>query len=73
MIAEGRKADINVIDFERLDTGMPEMRFDLPLGSGRLVQRARGYKATVVSGVVTRRDDRPTGARPGRLVRSRAA
>jgi N-acyl-D-amino-acid deacylase len=69
-IAVGKRADINVIDFEQLANEMPEMVFDLPLGSGRLVQRAKGYRATMVNGVVTRRDDLDTGARPGRLVRS---
>jgi N-acyl-D-amino-acid deacylase len=29
-----------------------------------------GYLATMVNGVVTRRHDADTGARPGRLVRS---
>ncbi len=68
-IALGKRADINVIDFTALDNEMPEMVFDLPLGSGRMVQRSRGYRATMVNGVVTRRDDRDTGARPGRLMR----
>ena len=66
----GRKADVNIIDFDRLDIGMPYVEFDLPLGSGRLLQRATGYRATIVSGTVTRRDDKATGARPGRLVRA---
>lgn len=45
------------------------MVYDLPAGGRRLVQHASGYLATVVSGVVTRRDGVDTGARPGRLVR----
>jgi N-acyl-D-aspartate/D-glutamate deacylase len=49
---------------------MPEMIFDLPKGTGRFVQRGTGYLATMVGGVVTRRDDEATGARPGRLVRA---
>ena len=32
-----------------------------------------GYLATLVGGVVTRRNDAETGARPGRLIRSSAA
>ena len=44
--------------------------FYLPAGGRRILQDASGYKATIVSGVVTRRDDRDTGARPGRLVRA---
>jgi N-acyl-D-aspartate/D-glutamate deacylase len=65
----GKKADLNVIDLERLDLELPRSVADLPAGGVRLLQDAHGYVATVVSGVVTRRDDRDTGARPGRLVR----
>jgi len=65
----GKRADINVIDFEKLQVGHPRMAHDLPLGSKRLLQGASGYVATLVNGVVTRRNDEDTGARPGRLVR----
>ncbi len=74
VIAPGRKADLNVIDLERLQLGLPELAFDLPAGAKRLIQRARGYDATIVSGAVTFRDGEATGALPGRLVRgSRSA
>ena len=69
VIEVGRRADLNVIDFERLGNGMPYMVFDLPQQSARLLQKSTGYIATMVNGVVTRRDDRETGARPGRLFR----
>ena len=49
----------------------PELIHDLPAGGRRLVQYASGYDATIVSGVVTRRNDVDTGARPGRLLRGR--
>jgi N-acyl-D-amino-acid deacylase len=65
----GKKADLNVIDLERLDLRLPRRADDLPGGGVRLLQDAVGYVATIVSGVVTRRDDTDTGARPGRLVR----
>ncbi|HPG24602.1 MAG TPA: amidohydrolase family protein [Myxococcota bacterium] len=68
-LAPGLKADLNVIDFERLGLHRPEMRYDLPAGGKRLVQRARGYRYTLVSGEVVLEDDTPTGATPGRLVR----
>ena len=68
-IAPGKRADLNVIDFAAVGTEMPEMHFDLPLGSPRLLQHGRGYLATLVNGVATRRNDADTGARPGRLVR----
>jgi N-acyl-D-aspartate/D-glutamate deacylase len=69
IIAPGYKADLNVIDFERLRLHAPEVARDLPSGGRRLVQRAEGYAATIVSGAVVYRDGAPTGALPGRLVR----
>ena len=72
VIAPGLKADINIIDFERLRIGRPHMVDDLPAGGRRFMQGAEGYAATIVSGVVIRRDGQTTGATPGRLVRRRA-
>lgn len=69
-IKVGMKADINVIDHARLTLHRPEMVFDLPAGARRLVQRASGYVATIVSGQIIRRNDEATGAMPGQLVRS---
>ena len=69
VIAAGYKADINVIDFDRLTLRAPEVAYDLPTGGRRLMQRAEGYVATIVSGAVVRREGVDTGARPGRLVR----
>jgi N-acyl-D-aspartate/D-glutamate deacylase len=68
-LAPGRKADLNVIDLARLELAIPELVHDLPGGARRLIQRARGYTATVVSGRVTFRDGEHTGALPGRLLR----
>lgn len=69
LIAPGYKADLNVIDLDRLRLHAPEVVRDLPSGGRRLVQRAEGYAATIVSGSVVVRDGTPTGALPGRLVR----
>jgi N-acyl-D-aspartate/D-glutamate deacylase len=69
VLAPGYKADLNVVDFERLQLKLPELAFDLPGGARRLIQRAEGYVATIVSGEVTMREGQDTGARPGRLVR----
>jgi N-acyl-D-amino-acid deacylase len=66
----GKKADVNVIDLDRLTLHAPRSVDDLPAGGRRILQDATGYVATIVSGVVTRRDDADTGARPGRLVRA---
>ncbi len=68
-IAPGFKADLNVIDFDALALEAPIMVDDLPAGGKRLLQRARGYDATLVSGQVVYRHGEPTGALPGRLVR----
>jgi len=68
-IAPGLKADINLIDFDRLRLHAPEITYDLPGGGRRLVQRAEGYAATLLGGSVVYRDGEHTGALPGRLVR----
>jgi N-acyl-D-aspartate/D-glutamate deacylase len=70
VIAPGYKADLNVIDLERLNLQPPAYVRDLPAGGTRLLQKVNGYRATVVSGVVTRENDAATGARPGCLVRA---
>jgi len=70
-IAPGLKADLNLIDYDRLQMGAPTAVYDLPAGGRRLVQKASGYVATVVSGEVTYRAGEATGALPGKLVRKR--
>jgi N-acyl-D-amino-acid deacylase len=69
VVAPGRKADLNVIDPDRVGLHWPEVAHDLPAGAKRVIQRADGYTATVVSGQVVQRDGEDTGARPGGLVR----
>lgn len=69
VLAPGRKADLNLIDFERLQLRLPHMVFDLPSGARRLIQEAEGYVATLVSGQVILREGEDSGARPGRLIR----
>ena len=68
-IAPGMKADINVIDMDRLKLYSPTVVHDLPGGGKRLTQKADGYVATFVGGTAIRRNGTDTGARPGRLVR----
>jgi N-acyl-D-aspartate/D-glutamate deacylase len=69
-IAPGMRADLNLIDFDNLRARRPEVVRDLPAGGRRFVQRADGYIATMVGGAVTYEHGEPTGALPGRLVRS---
>jgi N-acyl-D-aspartate/D-glutamate deacylase len=68
-IARGYRADLNVIDFDRMQLHAPRLVQDLPAGGMRLLQDAEGYVATIVKGEVTYREGRATGALPGRLVR----
>jgi N-acyl-D-aspartate/D-glutamate deacylase len=69
LLRPGFKADVNVIDHGKLQLLEPRVAFDLPGGGRRLVQRARGYEATLVSGTVIVEHDQPTGALPGQLIR----
>jgi N-acyl-D-aspartate/D-glutamate deacylase len=65
----GFKADINVIDYDRLALGYPQVAYDLPSGGRRLIQKSDGFEATIVSGVPVYRNGESTGRYPGRLVR----
>jgi N-acyl-D-aspartate/D-glutamate deacylase len=69
ILAEGMKADINIIDFENLKLHTPHIAHDLPAGGKRFLQNADGIKATIVSGEVIYADGEPTGALPGKLIR----
>jgi N-acyl-D-aspartate/D-glutamate deacylase len=69
LLAPGYVADVNVIDHDGLALCPPEMVYDLPAAGKRLIQRARGYAATIKSGAVVREHDEPTGEYPGRLLR----
>jgi N-acyl-D-amino-acid deacylase len=65
----GKKADLNVIDFDNLKLRSVKLVHDLPAGGRRLLQKAEGYDYTILSGEITREKGADTGARPGRLVR----
>jgi N-acyl-D-aspartate/D-glutamate deacylase len=69
VLRAGMKADVNVIDFAQLGLAKPYVVHDLPAGGRRLLQKATGYDATIVSGVITYRHGEATGELPGRLVR----
>ena len=69
LLAPGYVADVNLIDHDGLALCPPEIVYDLPAAGKRLIQRARGYAATIKSGVIVRQHDEPTGEYPGRLLR----
>ena len=69
VLAPGYRADINVIDFDRLGLRVAEVVYDLPSGGKRLLQRAHGYLHTFVAGTEVVTNDEHTGAMPGRLIR----
>ena len=70
VLAPGMRADLNLIDFDRLSFGPARMAYDLPAGARRLVQKAQGYVGTWCGGVQTVADDEFTGELPGRLLRA---
>ena len=70
-IKPGMLADINIIDFEKLNVSHPKMIHDLPLGGRRLVQDATGYVATIKSGEIISENGKATGLLPGNLIRGK--
>lgn len=72
VLAEGKKADINVFDIANLEERMPEIVHDFPFGAPRFIQRAAGYHATVCNGQIVLRDDELTGDCAGRVLRNSA-
>ena len=69
VIAVGKKADLNVIDYANLKADRPYVAYDLPAGGKRLLQKVKGYDATIVSGQITYRQGEATGALPGGMVK----
>ena len=68
-VLPGRRADLNLIDYDSLSFDAPRMAYDLPANGRRLVQHAKGYVATFVAGIQTVDHDEFTGELPGRLLR----
>ena len=73
LLQVGMKADVNVIDYDKLAISPPEVLYDLPAGGKRMVQRTKGYDATIVAGEIVQQNGVETGALPGRLVRGAQA
>ena len=72
VLAVGKRADINVIDTDRIAELQPQMLYDFPGGAAHLSQKAVGYRATICNGTVIVEDDEHTGNRGGRVLRNRA-
>jgi N-acyl-D-aspartate/D-glutamate deacylase len=69
-LAPGMRADVNVIDFDKLRLHKPELVHDMPAGGRRFVQAVDGYEATICAGVPIFERGEHTGVLPGQLVRA---
>lgn len=69
-LTAGLKADLNIIDMDRLGLHSPTVIKDLPAGGRRFQQTSQGYVANIVAGQVVYREGQATGQLPGRLVRA---
>lgn len=72
LIKEGMRADINVFDADKVSEQQPELVHDFPGGAPRYIQKANGYKATIVNGQVSVLDGELTGTRAGQVLRHNA-
>jgi N-acyl-D-aspartate/D-glutamate deacylase len=73
VIAPGMKADLNLVELDRLALPLPQIVRDLPSGGRRLMQKARVYLATFVSGQAVAQNGEIAAARPGRWSRGPCA
>ena len=69
-LREGQTADIVVYDLDRLGLTEPTYATDFPGGERRLIQKANGYRYTIVNGSVTFEEGNATGSMPGKVLRS---
>ena len=69
VLRSGMRADVNVLDPDAVAERQPELVHDFPGGAPRYIQKAMGYKATLVNGQVTVVDGEHTGARAGEVLR----
>jgi len=69
-LKEGLAADLVLFDPDKVQAKSKEFVNDLPGGASRLIAQADGYRYTVVNGQLLLRDGEPTGACPGRVLRS---
>jgi N-acyl-D-aspartate/D-glutamate deacylase len=71
-LSPGLRADVNLIDFDRLQVHKPEIVHDMPANGRRFIQRVDGYRMTLCAGTQIFENGEHTGAMPGRLVRDGA-
>jgi len=69
ILKAGMKADINVFNPEEVTELQAVLVHDFPGDAPRYIQRARGFKATLVNGQINVLDGEPTGARAGQVLR----
>ncbi len=69
-LAPGLRADVNLIDYDRLQVQKPELVHDMPAGGRRFVQKVDGYEMTIAAGAPLFERGEHTGALPGRLIRA---
>jgi N-acyl-D-amino-acid deacylase len=69
-LREGMPADIVIYDLEKLGVKPMETVYDLPNNDWRRVQKADGYRYTIVNGQITFEDGKCTGALSGKVLRS---
>jgi N-acyl-D-amino-acid deacylase len=70
VLQAGAFADVNVLDLDALALHVPEYVHDFPAGAGRYIQRADGYRNTIVNGEVFVENGTPTGVHAGRTLRN---
>jgi N-acyl-D-aspartate/D-glutamate deacylase len=70
VLTPGAYADVNVLDLDALTLGLPEYVHDFPGGAGRFVQRATGFRQTLVNGQVFVENGEPTGRHAGVTLRA---
>ena len=69
VVKEGYVADLNIIDYENLETGYPYYVNDFPHNGGRYIVESQGYVATLVGGKPIVEAGKHTGQRPGQVIR----
>lgn len=69
----GMVADINVFNPDTVSERQPELVHDFPNEAPRYIQKANGFKATIVNGQLSLLDGELTGTRAGRVLRHSVA